>query len=245
MPQAIQGVTMNAILPKNVRWILVAGLIAPTLLLANGGGPPGGGSMSSGGGFAQEPRSPEEMARSAYNDGVRAVKQADKYEAGALQETRDDRKAKAMDRAQKQYEKARSYFAQALAQQASLHEAWNYMGYTSRKLGDADKALVAYAEALRLHPGYPDAIEYRGVAYLALNRIDEAKGDYMTLLASDRKLADKLMAEMQAWVAARRSNPAGVSAEQLDSFAQWVTERAAVAQQTASLGTHGSTTAWN
>lgn len=239
---------MKDVLPKKAHWLLVAGLIAPTLLLANGGdsmGGGGGGGMADRGATTLEPRTPEEIARSAYNDGVRAVKQAEKYEAGAMQETREDRKAKAAERAQKQYDKARNYFAQALAQQATMAEAWNYVGYTSRKLGEAEKALAAYSEALRLKPGYPDALEYRGVAYLALNRVDDAKGAYMALLAGDRKLAEKLMAEMQAWVAARRSNPAGVPAEQIDSFAQWVTERAAVAQQTASLGTHVATTAWN
>ncbi len=237
---------MHIALPNNVRWILVAGLLAPTLLLANGGDSMGGGGGNSNSEInVPESRTPQDIARSAYNDGVRAVKQADKYQAEALQEKRAERKPKAMDRAKKQYEKARGYFAAAVDQQATMHEAWNYVGYTSRKLGEAEKALVAYGEALRLRPGYPDAIEYRGVAYLALNRLDEAKDAYMTLLSGDRKLAGLLMTEMQGWVAARRSDPAGVPAEQLDSFAQWVTERAAVAQQTASLGTNGSTTPWN
>jgi len=237
---------MHTKLPKKVRWILLASLFAPSMLLANGGDMMGGSGGDSNREInVPESRTPADIARTAYNDGVRAVKLADKYETEALQEKRDDRKAKSMDRAKKQYEKARTYFAQAVEQQATMHEAWNYVGYTSRKLGEAEKALEAYAEALRLKPGYPDAIEYRGVAYLALNRLDEAKEAYMTLLGGDRKLAGKLMAEMQGWVAARRSSPAGVSAEQLDSFAQWVTERAAVAQQTASLGTHGSTTTWN
>jgi cytochrome c-type biogenesis protein CcmH/NrfG len=37
-----------------------------------------------------------------------------------------------------------------------MHEAWNYIGYTSRKLGDLDKALAAYGEALRLKPDYAE-----------------------------------------------------------------------------------------
>jgi tetratricopeptide (TPR) repeat protein len=228
--------------------ILVASLFAPTWLLASGGDTMGGGGGSSMGDReinVPTPRTPQEIARSAYNDGVRAVKQADKYDAEALQEKRADRKVKAMDRTKKQYEKARSYFAIAVDKQPTMHEAWNYVGYTSRKLGEAEKALLAYGEALRLQPDYAEAIEYRGVAYLALNRIDEAKEAYMTLLRGDRKLAGQLMTEMQGWVAARRSDPAGVPAGQLDSFSQWVTERAAVAQQTASLGTNGSTTNWN
>ena len=229
-----------------VRSLLVAGLLAPAWLLAAGGDMMGGSnSMSDREITVPGPRSPQDIARSAYNDGVRAVKQADKYDAEAAQEKRADRKAKSMDRAKKQYEKARSYFALAVDQQPAMHEAWNYVGYTSRKLGEADKALLAYGEALRLQPGYPEAIEYRGVAYLALNRLDEAKDAYMTLLRGDRKLAAQLMTEMQLGVAARRTDPAGVPGEQLDSFSQWVAERATVAQQTASLGTHGTTTPWN
>jgi hypothetical protein len=53
------------------------------------------------------------------------------------------------------------------------------------------------------------------------------------------------MAEMQGWIAARRNDPAGVSAEKLDDFSQWVTERAAVAEPAASLGPSVPTTPVN
>lgn len=178
---------------------------------------------------------PQEIARRAYNDGLRAVKQADKYEATAAKEAREDKKAKALERARKQYDKARGYFAAAVTKQPAMHQAWNYVGYTSRKLGDAQTALAAYDEALKLKPDYAEAIEYRAVAYLSLNRLDDAKSAYMELFRDNRKLADQLMQEMRAWVTARRADPAGVATAQLDSFEQWVNERANIAQQTASL----------
>jgi hypothetical protein len=44
-------------------------------------------------------------------------------------------------------------------------------------------------------------------------------------------------------VAARRKEPNGLTAQQLDEFARWVDERAGIAQQTASLDT-GSQASW-
>jgi tetratricopeptide (TPR) repeat protein len=125
-----------------------------------------------------------------------------------------------------------------------MYEAWNYIGFTCRKLGDAKTALTAYDEALRLKPAYNEAIEYRGVAYLALNRIDDAKTAYMTLFRDDRKLAEQLMQEMQNWLSARRSDPSGVASEQLDKFAEWVGERTTIAQQTASLAVDAPAVRW-
>ena len=58
------------------------------------------------------------------------------------------------------------------------------MGFAYRKTGDYAKALEMYDKALALQPGFPDAIEYRGEAYLALNRIDDAKQAYLECSAS-------------------------------------------------------------
>ena len=64
-----------------------------------------------------------------------------------------------------------------------MPQAYNGMGYSYRKLGDYTKALENYDRALQLAPKFPDAIEYRGEAYLALNRLDDAKQAYLTLFA--------------------------------------------------------------
>ena len=73
------------------------------------------------------------------------------------------------------------------------------------------------------------------MAYLGLNRIDDAKNAYMQLFQSARPLADQLMAEMQKWVAERRA--AGNAAAEVDALAQWIDERSNIARQTASLAT--------
>src|SRR5688500_3477365 len=129
----------------------------------------GGGGGSSGGGSFNVPErqlTPEEQAKQAYNQGTRAVKAADKLSKAADEASDEKKKTKSQDKAKRQYENARGYFAAAVQRKATMHEAWNYIGYTSRKLGEFDKALAAYDEALRLNPSYAEAIEYRGEAYL-------------------------------------------------------------------------------
>jgi tetratricopeptide (TPR) repeat protein len=197
----------------------------------SGGGAPSGGSFN----MPERQMTPEEQAKQAYNQGVRAVKAADKLAKAAEEATDEKKKTKALDKAKRQYENARGYFAAALQRKVDMYEAWNYVGYTSRKLGEYDKALQAYDEALRLKPSYGEAIEYRGEAYLALNRIEDAKNAYMTLFQSSRPLADELMAAMQKWVAERRA--AGNAAAEVDALAQWIDERSNIARQTASLAT--------
>jgi len=212
--------------------VLVVVLGSGAAFAAGGGGAPsGGGSFN----MPEREKTPEEQAKSAYKQGIRAVKAADKLAKSAEEATDDEKKTKAQDKANRQYENARGYFAAALQRKADMYEAWNYVGYTSRKLGDYDKALLSYDQALRLNPSYNEAIEYRGVAYLGLNRVDDAKNAYMQLFQSSRPLADQLMAEMQKWVAGSRA--AGNAAPEVDALAQWIDERSNIARQTASLAT--------
>ena len=130
---------------------------------------------------------------------------------------------------------ARVKFEEAAKADPSLKEAWNLIGYTSRRLADYDRSLAAYEKALALDPSYGEAIEYRAEAYLALNRLDEAKAAYLTLLASARNHANVLLESMREWVATRRRAPGGVAAADIDAFAKWVEERATIARQTASM----------
>jgi tetratricopeptide (TPR) repeat protein len=124
-----------------------------------------------------------------------------------------------------------------------MHEAWNYVGYTQRKLGNYPAALAAYDRALTLKPGYAEAIEYRGHAYLGLDRPAEAKEAYLALYAGNRVLADKLLVAMREWIDARRG-AAGADPAALDAFASWIDERGAIARQTAGLTRAGATAGW-
>jgi tetratricopeptide (TPR) repeat protein len=173
-------------------------------------------------------------ARLAYNLGYEEFEKAQSEEIVGLRLNGAKAKASA-DKVRASFLAARAKFEDAAKADPTTKEAWNLIGYTSRRLGEYEKSLAAYEKALALNPTYSEAIEYRAEAYLALNRLDDAKSAYLTLFASSRNHASVLMESMQKWVAERRRTPAGVAAADIDAFAKWVEERAAVAQQTASL----------
>ena len=195
---------------------------------------------------------PQQKARTAYNDGVRGVKKADKAQAAADAATDAGRKDKDAREAHETYASANAKFREALQLDATIPEAWNYLGYTDRKLGNYDEALAAYAKALELKPGDADALEYRGEAYLGLSRIPDAQQAYLDLYAGNRALAAKLLAAMKSWVAAQKAagagaagtSTAGSGAASLDDFDKWIQERAQIAGQTAALTRAGTAAAW-
>jgi tetratricopeptide (TPR) repeat protein len=218
-------------------------------LLASGmsaGWANGGGGMSMPATPRPMPReqTPQQKAKDAYNDGVHDVKKADKAQAAAAQTTDAGKKDKAAHEAQDRYTEALAKFREATGLDATLYEAWNYLGYTNRKLGHYDEALAAYDKALTLKPGYADALEYRGEAYLALNRIPDAQQAYLDLYAGNRALAGKLLTAMKSWVADQRANAAGSHAANLDELDKWIGERAQIAGQTAALTRAGTAASW-
>jgi tetratricopeptide (TPR) repeat protein len=208
----------------------------------------GGGSMPSGGGTEFRPKeaaTPEEQARTTYNAGVRAVAKADEQVADAARQADPRKQQKANDKARNGYASALKKFTRATELNPAMHEAWNYVGYTQRKIGNYTAALSAYERALQLKPGYPEAIEYRAHAYLGLDRLGEAKEAYLALYSGNRVLADKLLSAMREWVAARRgTSTGGVEPAVLDAFASWVDERGAIARQTANLTRAGASAGW-
>jgi len=211
---------------------------------AHGGGGMGGSSSTGSTGSAAYPRStPEDQAKDAYNSGVRSIKKAQDYDSDAAKASSPEKAAKAQDKAHQAYSKALEQFIDAVAKQPTMYQAWNYIGFANRHLGNYDDSLSAYAKALELNPNYPDAIEYRGEAYLGLNRLDDAKQAYMSLFSNSRGLADELMTAMHHWIDARRKDAQGVAPENLEAFSQWVEERSGIAAQTASLAI-GARTVW-
>jgi tetratricopeptide (TPR) repeat protein len=139
------------------------------------------------------------------------------------------------------YTRARAAFQDATQSDPAMAEAWNGLGYSQRKLGDYAASLASYDRALTLKPGYPEATEYRGEAYLAVNRVEDAKQAYLELFASNRALADHLLGAMKNWIAAQSSGANQASAADLS---RWVEERAKIAAQTAALTRDGAAAGW-
>jgi tetratricopeptide (TPR) repeat protein len=180
-------------------------------------------------------RSAGQQATDAYNSGVRKVSEAKKYDSEAASAANSDKQAQALGRASKAYRTALDQFQLAANAKPDMYQAWNYIGFTQRHLGDYESALSAYARALELNPAYEEAVEYRAEAYLGLNRIEDAKSAYMDLFAAARPLADELLNSMRRWITERQRDPKGVSSDDLAALAQWVDTRATIAQQTVSL----------
>jgi tetratricopeptide (TPR) repeat protein len=213
--------------------VLALAMTASWTAFGAGGGP----SMPSGSPSMQtrEPPSPDEQARTAYNSGVQAVEKADELSADAARQTDARKQEKLSGKAAKAYEGAIRKFERATELKPGMYQAWNYLGYCNRKQGRYDAALAAYDRALSLKPDYAEAIEYRGHAYLGLNRLSEAKQAYLSLFGSNRKLASSLLSAMQQWAGAHQDNA---------EFASWVSERSAIASQTAALTREGSAASW-
>jgi len=198
---------------------------------ASGTSVPAGGA----GAPAAAPKSPAEMARESYNSGIEHKDKGKKLEEQfASQMFRNPKD-------QEKYTKGLKDFKKAAEQDPTLYQAYNGMGYTLRKTGDAAKALEMYDKALQMAPGFPDAIEYRGEAYLALGRVDDAKASYLTLFAKDRAQADLLMAAMKAFVA---KPAAGVDPAAVASLDGWVQGREKIASVTADMGLRSNRTVW-
>jgi tetratricopeptide (TPR) repeat protein len=222
--------------------LLSACLLAGFALAAWANG--GGGAMPMPSMAAPRTETPQQKARYAYNDGVNYVKKADKAQAAADGATDAGKKDKATREAHDAYAAALTKFKDATSLDPALPEAWNYYGYTSRKLGNYDDALAAYDKALSLKPGYPDALEYRGEAYLGLHRIPDAQQAYLDLYAGNRVLAGKLLGAMKSWSAAQRADAAAGGATNLDELDKWIQERAQIAGQTAALTRAGTAATW-
>lgn len=189
------------------------------------------------------PRTPVDMAKDYYNSGVRHKDKGKQLEERAdTQVFKDDKdRAKYEAKVKDEFTSALKDFKKAAELDPTLAQAYNGMGYAYRKTGDAAQALAMYDKTLEMAPGFPDAIEYRGEAYLALARIDDAERAYLALLAADRTQADLLMKAMAAWVA---KPPAGIDPEALSAFTAWITERAKIASATADMGLTSNQTVW-
>jgi len=73
------------------------------------------------------------------------------------------------------YAEALPLLQQVVAKDAKNADAFNYLGYSNRQLGNHDAALSYYQQALTLHPKHRGANEYLGELYLTLGDLPKAQ----------------------------------------------------------------------
>ena len=102
--------------------------------------------------------------KSNYEKAVTLIKSAKKY----------DKKGKS-DKAKKRYKKALKLLLASNKKNPNNPDTLNYLGFTSRKLGDFEKGESYYLEGLAIEPNHIGINEYLGELYVATNRIKLAK----------------------------------------------------------------------
>ena len=187
---------------------------------------------------------PEARAVEAYNSGNDHREKGRKLEDQALTKQGADQE-KTAKKAKEEFDKALKDYRNASKLNPKLFQAYIGMGYALRKGGDYAKAFEMYDQAITMAPGpFVEAIEYRGEAYLGLNRIDDARAAYLELFALDRKQADSLMGAMKAWVEKRKAEPAGVDPAALTTFEKWMGERGEMAKDSELMARSSAHRSW-
>ena len=101
---------------------------------------------------------------SDYTKAKNLVKAAKKYE----------KKGK-IEKAQKRYAKAQKLLLKSNKKKPLQADTLNYLGFTTRKLGDYEKGEEFYLQGLQIEPNHNGINEYLGELYVATNRMDMAK----------------------------------------------------------------------
>jgi len=90
--------------------------------------------------------------------------------------SKDSRMADAEKAVQaKDWNKAIGLLNRVVADSPKNADAYNYLGYSHRKLGNRDQALAYYNHALYLDPNHRGALEYLGELYLDMSDLPKAE----------------------------------------------------------------------
>jgi tetratricopeptide (TPR) repeat protein len=204
---------------------LVALCIAPFSFAGGGDSKPKSSSEGS-----EKNLTPKQQAVAAYNQGIAQRDRAWKIEKRIAAESDDGERAKLEEKMAKTFDGAADAFKRAIRHQPRMFEAHSDLGYCLRRVGKYEEALKHYDIALEIEPTYANAIEYRGEAFLGLNRVDEAKEAYMTLFKGHSDQAPDLLTAFQSYVAKQQA-----AGENVDELAAWVAERAEIAGQSKTM----------
>ena len=123
---------------------------------SGGSGGSGGSSDGDGGGFSK--------TKTQYDMAVSHIKAAKKFE-----------KKDKLKKAKKRYEKAQKLLLKSNKKFPNKADTLNYLGFTTRKLGDYENGEKYYLEGLAINPNHIGINEYLGELYVVTNRINLAK----------------------------------------------------------------------
>ena len=113
---------------------------------------------------------------SDYTKAKNLIKAAKKYE----------KKGKT-EKAQKRYAKAQKLLLKSNKKKPLQADTLNYLGFTTRKLGDYEKGEEFYLQGLQIEPNHNGINEYLGELYIVTNRMDLAKERLNVLKSCDCK----------------------------------------------------------
>jgi len=119
--------------------------------------------------------------KSNYDKAVTIIKSAKKYE----------KKGKT-EKAIKRYEKAQKLLIKSNNKNPNVADTLNYLGFTTRKLGDYDTGEKYYLQGLEIEPNHVGINEYLGELYVVTNRMDLAKERLNILKACNCEEYDEL-----------------------------------------------------
>ncbi len=116
-----------------------------------------------------------------YSKAVKFVKAAKKYESDGKTE-----------KANKRYMKALKLLIKSNKSKPNKADTLNYLGFTTRKLGDFEGGEKYYLQGLAIEPNHIGINEYLGELYVATNRIDLANERLKILESCNCKEYDSL-----------------------------------------------------
>ena len=114
--------------------------------------------------FSAGSDSTSSKVKSNYDKAVESIKFAKKYES----------KGK-LEKAKKRYAKAQKLLLKSNSEKPNKADTLNYLGFTTRKLGDYENGEKYYLQGLEIEPNHIGINEYLGELYVATNRLDLAK----------------------------------------------------------------------
>ena len=119
--------------------------------------------------------------KSNYDKAVTIIRSAKKYE----------KKGK-IEKANKRYKKALTLLIKSNEKEPNKADTLNYLGFTTRKLGDHEGGEKYYLLGLAIEPKHNGINEYLGELYVVTNRIDLAKERLDVLKSCNCKEYDEL-----------------------------------------------------